>query len=136
LEQQAPSKQEASGIGVENYNWYLKNVQLSPYTWQDEVTIMEREHARATAFLALEEQRNAKLPPQVPIANGEEHTRRFNEAVTEYMTFLKDREVMTITDDLEPALRAQIGRFREGPREFFTEVDYRDPEVMRTHGFH
>ena len=26
-----------SGIGVENYDWYLKNVQLVPYTWQDEV---------------------------------------------------------------------------------------------------
>jgi Bacterial protein of unknown function (DUF885) len=136
LEQQAASKQDPSGIGVENYNWYLKNVQLSPYTWQDEVTIMEREHARAASFLALEEQRNAKLPQQVPIASAEEHARRFKEAVTEYMTFLKDREIMTITDDLEPALRAQIGRFREGPREFFTEVDYRDPEVMRTHGFH
>jgi uncharacterized protein (DUF885 family) len=37
---------------------------------------------------------------------------------------------------MDPALRAQIGRFNAGPREFFTEVDYRDPEVMRTHGFH
>ena len=37
---------------------------------------------------------------------------------------------------MEPALRAKIGRFNPGPREFFTEVDYRDPEVMRTHGYH
>ena len=37
---------------------------------------------------------------------------------------------------MEPALRARIGTFRPGPREFFTEVDYRDPEVMRTHGYH
>ncbi len=33
-------------------------------------------------------------------------------------------------------VRARIGRFSPGPREFFTEVDYRDPEVMRTHGYH
>jgi uncharacterized protein (DUF885 family) len=136
LDQRAPSKRDPSGVGVENYTWYLKNVQLAPYTWQDEVTIMERELARATAFLSLEEQRNAKLPMQVPVASAEEHTRRFNDAVTEYIAFLSDCEIMTITDDLEPALRAQIGRFRPGPREFFTEVDYRDPEVMRTHGFH
>jgi uncharacterized protein (DUF885 family) len=31
---------------------------------------------------------------------------------------------------------ARIGRFRPGPREFFTEVDYRDPVIMRTHGYH
>jgi hypothetical protein len=109
---------------------------LVPYTWQDEVTLMERELARAHAFLAIEEQRNASLPLQTPVASQEEHARRFNEAVTEYMAFLKDHEILTIRDYMDPALRAQIGRFAPGPREFFTEVDYRDPEVMRTHGYH
>jgi len=36
----------------------------------------------------------------------------------------------------EPALLERIGSFTPGPREFFTEVDYRDPVVMRTHGYH
>ena len=136
LEVQAPSKKGSSGVGIDNYNWYLRNVQILSWTWQDEVTMMERELARAGAFLALEEVRNAKLPGQVPIASAEEHTRRFNEGVTEYMAFLRDREIMTIRDYMDPALRARIGRFNPGPREFFTEVDYRDPEVMRTHGYH
>ncbi len=136
LDEQASSKTAPSGIGIDNYNWYLRHVQLAPYTWQDEVTIMERELARAHAFLALEEQRNAALPPQVLVASAEEHTRRFNDAVTEYMAFLKDHDILTVRDEMEPALRAQIGHFTPGPREFFTEVDYRDPEVMRTHGYH
>jgi hypothetical protein len=136
LEAQAGSRTGPSGIGVDNYNWYLKNVQLVPYTWQDEVTIMERELARAHAFLALEEQRNAALPAQVPIASEQEHAQRFNAGVSEYMAFLKDHDILTIRDDMEPALRARIGRFRPGAREFFAEVDYRDPEVMRTHGYH
>jgi CubicO group peptidase (beta-lactamase class C family) len=136
LDSQALSKTGASGIGIDNYNWYLKNVQLVPYTWRDEVALMQRELARAHAFLALEEVRNAKEPVQVPVASAEEHTRRFNEAVTEYMAFLKAHDIMTVADYLEPALRAQIGHFTPGPREFFTEVDYRDPEVMRTHGYH
>jgi hypothetical protein len=136
VEAQAPSKTGSSGVGIDNYNWYLKNVQLVPYTWQEEVALMQRELARAHAFLALEEQRNAKLPDQTPVASAEEHTRRFNDAVTEYMTFLKAHDMMTVRDYMEPALRAQIGRFTPGPREFFTEVDYRDPEVMRTHGYH
>jgi hypothetical protein len=136
LDAKAASKTGASGVGVENYNWYLRHVQLVPYTWRDEVTTMERELARAHAFLALEEQRNAKLPPQVPVASADEHMRRFNDAVTEYMVFLRTHDILTVRDYLEPALRAQIGRFTPGPREFFTEVDYRDPEVMRTHGYH
>ena len=136
LDSLAPSKTGPSGIGIDNYSWYLKHVQLAPYTWQDEVTLMERELARAHAFLALEEQRNAGLPLQVPVASAEEHGRRFNAAVTEYLAFLKRHDIVTIRDYMDPALRARIGSFTPGPREFFTEVDYRDPEVMRTHGYH
>src|SRR5947207_1139174 len=136
LDQQSASKNGPSGVGVENYNWYLRNVQVVPHTWQDEVTMMERELARAHAFLALEEQRNAALPPQAPVASEDEHARRFTAAVGEYVAFLKDHGILTVRDYMEPALRARIGRFRPGPREFFTEVDYRDLEVMRTHDYH
>jgi uncharacterized protein (DUF885 family) len=54
------------------------------------------------------------------------------------MKFLQDRQVLTIEPYMDPALRARIGRFSppDRPREFFTEVDCRDPVVMRTHGFH
>ncbi|HKW03518.1 MAG TPA: DUF885 family protein [Vicinamibacterales bacterium] len=136
LDSQASSRTESSGIGVDNYNWYLKNVQLVPYTWQDELTLMERELTRSSAALVFEEQRHAKLPPQVPIASAAEHDTRFNAAVTEYMAFLKDHDLMTIRPDMDPGLRARIGTFSPGPREFFGEVDARDPEVMRTHGYH
>jgi hypothetical protein len=70
---------------------YFKNVQLVPYTWQDEVTLMERELGRSSASLALEEQKHATRPPRVPIASAAEHDQRFGAAVTEYMAFLKDQ---------------------------------------------
>ena len=52
------------------------------------------------------------------------------------MAYLKDHEILTIRGWMDGALRARIGSFNPGPREFFGEVDYRDPEVMRTHGYH
>ena len=137
LDSKAESKTGPSGVGVENYNWYLKNVQLVPHTWQEEVALMERELARSRALLAMEELKNAKLPLQQPVvSDAGEYSRKFNEAVTEYMTFLKDREILTVKKYMDPALRAQIGRYSAGPREFFSEVDYRDPVIMRTHGYH
>jgi hypothetical protein len=136
LDSEAASKTQPSGVGVENYNWYLKNVQLVPYTWQEEVTIMERELARSHALLAMEEQRNAKLPEPAPIASAAEYDRRFGNAVTEYMAYLKDHDILEVKDYMDPALRARVGAFQAGPREFFGEVDYRDPELMRTHGYH
>ncbi|MFL5441094.1 MAG: DUF885 family protein [Myxococcales bacterium] len=137
LEHEAPAKTGASGIGQANYDWYLRNVQLLPYTWTSEVALMERELARARATLALEEEKNRALPPLAAVASAEEHDRRFDAAVTEYVSFLRDNKIITVQDWMDPALRARVGRFTPGEkREFFTEVDYRDPVLMRTHGYH
>jgi hypothetical protein len=136
LDEQAPTKTDPSGIGRDNYDWYLEHVLLLPYTWQDEVTLMERELARALSSLALEEQRNAALPPSRPVGSEQEYARRFDVGVTSYMWFLRNRGILTVRDDMEPALRERAGRFTPGFREFFTEVDHHDPQVMRTHGFH
>lgn len=136
LDGQANAKTGPSGIGVENYNWYLKNVQLSPYTWAEELMLMERELARSTSALALEEQKNASLPPQLPIPTKEEYERRTGAAFNEYMAFLKDQNILTVRPDMDPWLKRHLPAFSNGPREFFGEVDARDPEIMRTHGYH
>ena len=136
LDTQAPSKTQPSGIGIENYDWYLRNVQLVPLTWRDEVTIMQRELARSRSLLVMEEQRNAKLPRQTAVASVEEHARKFTASVTEYMAFLRTHDVMTVRDDMEPALLGRKGTYSAGPLEFFSEVDYRDREVMLTHDYH
>ena len=77
------TKTGPSGIGIENYNWYLKNVQLLPYTWHDLVQIMEHQLARSWAFLALEETRNANVPPPALVASADDHARRFSAAITD-----------------------------------------------------
>ena len=136
LDAEAPRKTGPSGIGIDHYDWYLRNVHLVPYTWHEQLALVQRELGRAHTFLAYEEQRNRQLPPQEPVASPEEHAARFPAAVADYMAFLRDHDILTVRDFMEPALLARIGRFRPGPREFFTEVDYRDPVVMRTHGYH
>lgn len=136
IDQESRKKTGPSGIGVANYDWYLKHVQLVPYTWSEEVALIERELARARAYLALDEVRNAALPQLNPVATADEHARRFSGAVDEYIAWLRDHRYLTIKDWMAPALLARVGRFSPGAREFFTEVDYRDPMVMRTHGYH
>jgi len=136
LDTQAPSKTGPSGIGIENYNWYLKNVQLVPLDWEQEYALHVNELGRARALLAMEEIRNAKLPIEEPIANAEEYDQRHAAALTEYMAFLKDNQILTVKAYMEPALRARLGKFSPGPRHFFAQVDSRDPEIMRTHDYH
>lgn len=137
LEAQAPSKRGPSGVGIENYDWYLANVQLVPFRWADEVTLMQGELARARAALALEEHKNRALPPQAPIASAKEHAQRFGAAVGEYLAFLARNDVLTVRKEMEPALRAHLGQYTaERPLEFFNEIDYRDPVLLRTHSYH
>ena len=138
LESEADSKTGPSGVGADNYTWYLQNVHLVPYTWEQQETLMLRELARSHASLRLEENRNRKLPEQTRIASAEEYDRRLNDAVTEYMKFLEEEEIISVRDYEDAALRARIGRFSpaDGLRGFFSEVSYRDPLTMRTHGHH
>ncbi len=133
---QAPTRKAPAGIGVANYDWYLKHVQLLPHTWKEEVALLARELARAKALLALEEHRNRALPEQKPVASAEGHTRAFADAVPRYLGFLRAHDVMTVPEDFGPALQAKLGTFTPGPRAFFTEVDHREPRAMRTHGYH
>ncbi|MFO8174041.1 MAG: DUF885 family protein [Longimicrobiales bacterium] len=62
-------------------------------------------------------------------------------AVTDYIAFLRDNDLLTMRDYMDQALRERIGSFQpvDSPgqfRGFFSEVSYRDPLTMRTHGHH
>lgn len=137
LEKEAPSKTGPSGIGKEDYNWNLREVHLVPLTWDDEVAILKRELARAYATLALEEHRNRKLPPLTAAGTPEEYQRRANDAVTKYLAFLKEQDVLTVQEYLEPALREHIGGFVPlERRNFFGIASHYEPMTLFSHFYH
>ena len=137
LERQAPTKKGASGIGKEHYNWMLKNVHLVPMTWDDEVALLKRELARAHASLKLEEHRNRSLPPLTAAANAEEYSKRANGAVTKYIAWLKDKDVLEVQDYLEPAMREHVGRFVPlERRNFFGIASHYEPMTLFAHFYH
>lgn len=136
LENELPGKTEPSGVGVENYDWYLENVQLVPYTWEEEQLLVQRELGRSWAYLKLLENRTRQMSPLELVASAEEYRRRYRQAVSDFVEFLRREEVFTVPDYAQAALAAQEGSFSQGRREFFTEINYRDLRVMRTHGIH
>lgn len=137
LERQAPLKKGRSGIGKANYTWSLQNVHLVPMTWEDEVALLERELARSHAALKLEEHRNRGVPPLAPAANAIEYRQRADAAVTKYMAFLRDANVLTVAPYLEPALRAHIGTFAPVERRnFFGIASHHEPVTLFAHFYH
>ncbi|MDH3400945.1 MAG: hypothetical protein OEM03_08245, partial [Chromatiales bacterium] len=111
LEEQASTKTGPSGIGRDNYTWYQQNVHLVPMTWEDEVRLLKRELARAWSSLKLEEQRNRDLPPMVAASTPAEYDAMADAAIKRIMSFLEDKDILTVTDYMEPALREHAGSF-------------------------
>ena len=140
LEVEAEAKTGASGVGKDNYTWYMRNVHLVPFSWEEQVTMMRRELARSHSSLRLEEHRNRALPELERIQTPAEFDRRLNAEVDEYLRFLEEEEIHSVFDWMDPALRAVNGQFTPAApgeiRNFFNEVNYRDPLVMRTHMHH
>ena len=135
-----PGKTGRSGVGSDAYTWYMHNVHLSPFSWEEQVTLMKRELARSHSSLRLEENRNRDLPELERIQGPAEYDRRLNESVDLYMSFLEREEIETIEDWTDAALRAVNGSFTpaepEEIRNFFQEVIYRDPDAFRPHMHH
>lgn len=137
LEKQAQLKTGPSGVGKENYTWYVHHVLLSPLSWDDEVTLLKRELARAYSSLALEQQHNRNLPPLKAISSAEEYDRHSDQSITKIMTFLKKNEILPVRAYYEPALRKHIGSFvPEEKRNFFGNVMHHEPAVLYTHATH
>ena len=137
LESQASAKTGPSGVGKENYTWSQQHVHLLPLTWDEEVTLLRRELARAHSALAFEEQRNRGLPELKPAQNAAEYHARAEAAITKYMAFLKDREMLRIEPYLDPAMRAHIGDYvPEAQRNFFQIASHIEPMTLFAHFYH
>jgi hypothetical protein len=137
LEEKAPSKDGPSGIGKENYTWYQQNVHLVPMTWEDEVRLLKRELDRAWSSLELEEQRNRDLPPAKAASTPEQYDALADEAASRIMRFLAGKEILTVKDFMEPALREHLGSFRPAAqRNFFWITAHYDPAPLFTHFYH
>jgi hypothetical protein len=137
LEEQATGKTGSSGIGKEQYTWYQQNVHLLPFTWEEEVQLLQRELDRAWSSLKLEEQRNKDLPPMSAANTPEDFAQLTEQGVHRFMNFLKEKEIMTIKSNMEPALREHMGQFvPEDERNFFSIGMHYDPVPLYSHFIH
>ena len=132
LEQNRKNMDAPSGIGIENYSWHLKHVQLVPYDWHDMLTISRREYQRAITMMKLTEHRNRKLPPMEPVSAGADITRLFNKARKELWQFLNDGDVLTPPAYMKPG-KAGKADDHHGKRDYFVNVLHRDPLPLIPH---
>ncbi|QHL91606.1 DUF885 family protein [Sphingomonas changnyeongensis] len=134
---EAPKKTGPSGVGKAEYSWFLKHVQRSPLTWEDEVAILQRELDRAHAALRMEEHRNRALPPLTGAQSPADYDRQARAAVDKYLRFMDERQILTVRDYMKPALLARIGSYVPPEQQnFFHIAMHRAPMTLWTHFYH
>ncbi|MGB4959141.1 MAG: hypothetical protein WBO36_06660 [Saprospiraceae bacterium] len=137
LELKSTSKTGPSGIGKENYTWYIQNVHLVPLTWDDEVMILKRELARAWSSLKLEEHRNRHLPKLADANSPEAYDKMADDAAKSLMTFLDKLDILTVKPYFDSALREHLGEYiPKEKRNFFTIGEHYDPRPLYSHFYH
>jgi len=137
LKAEAKSKNGPSGIGKDNYTWYLQNVHLVPLTWDDEIMILKRELARAWTSLKLEEHRNRNLPELIAADSPEAYNQLAEASANSLMDFLDHQDIVTIKPYFEPALREHLGAYvPKENRNFFVIGEHYDPRPLYSHFYH
>ncbi len=134
---EAPRRVGPSGVGKANYDWYAKNVELNPYTWDEQHLLLRRELDRSLASLRLEELRNRALPPIAEISDpaayrtmAEAKTRKFND-------FMIAAGLVPDTPYYRAAMEAQTSDYTPpAERNFFSHGTSLDPLPLLSHSTH
>jgi hypothetical protein len=137
IRDQAPRRKGPSGVGKANYNWYLKHVLLSPYDFDQQQVLLQRELDRSLASLRLEEVRNRSLPPIAEISDPLAYRRMADQRTDKLYRLLVDAGFITDQPYFRAALAGQTGDYTPpSERNFFTHVTALDPLPLLSHQFH
>ena len=145
-----------AGVGKDNYNWWMKNVQLVPYTWDELFDIIMREDDRLLTMVALERNRNRDLPELKPVSSREEHAQQKIEALKHVMNFTEAESLFAIPEWIgfeeylgganalatgwnDTFVNSYVGSGETsewpGIRDFFHQTADREPLPEQTHEF-
>jgi hypothetical protein len=137
MKAEAPNKTGPSGVGKENYDWYMKHVRLMPFGWEEQVSYLRRELERSRASLALEEFRNRNLPPLPSFDDEAAYMEMAHGKMAALTEFLIDSGVVADKDYYRDALRNEIGGFTPpAQRNFFSIGSALDPTPLYSHFYH
>lgn len=134
---EAPRKTGPSGVGKANYDWYATNVQLSPYGWDAQRLLLQRELDRSLSSLRLEEVRNRSLPPIIPIDDPVAYRKMADAKTARFNDFLVATGLAPDRPYFRAALEAQTSSHVPlADRDFFSHATALDPLPLLSHSTH
>jgi len=134
---EAPKRTGPSGVGKDNYNWWLKHVLLSPLDYDQQIVLLQRELDRSLASLRLEEVRSRAAPPIPELTDPAAYKRMALAREERIYRLLVDGGFIEDRPYYRSALFGQLGDYTPlAERNFFTHVTALDPLPLSSHQFH
>jgi hypothetical protein len=132
LEANLDSFSASAGVGKENWNWFMKNVYLFPYTWEEANAVVQRELERSHTSTRLEEFHNKHLPEQQLTSTLEEVQALYKEGHTHLFDFLEREQLFKEPNYMQPK---PIPTTYKKPEKlnFFQEILARDVLPLDAH---
>jgi len=133
LDQRRPHWNAPAGSGKAAFDWYLKHVKLMPWTSDELVVLGNRELDRLWALYALEQHRNQSQKPLLPAASAQQYEDLIAATDARIRDFLKTQEIITVPEDVGRLDTNVPWQVRPQGRNFWEEVQYRDPSPDHLH---
>lgn len=125
---------DKAAVGRENYEFFLHNVALLPYSPEQLLPISRQEWDRSVAFEQYEKQRNQGLPELKLAANLQEQIERAKQDELAIRKFLQDKGILTVPADVRHyALRSMPG-YLEALADFGELDDFTGPSRLNDDG--
>jgi hypothetical protein len=128
LRERRPRMPASAGIGIDNLEWYFRNVRLLPWGVDEIALLGEREFHRFRTAYEIVRNRDRGLPP-LPLTNsGEEHEARTREAERRILETIREQGLLTLPDDLPEAFDTDVFWSPRAltDRHFWEEIQFRN----------
>jgi Bacterial protein of unknown function (DUF885) len=127
------SKMAAKGnMGLDNYNWYLRNVHLSEYDAAQALILAQRDYERNMANLAFHESMNRGVPALPRATTSEEYYERDKAGEQRARRWLDEDNILTLQTKDIPEYFFPGVRWQEH-LDWWTETLFREPLVDKVH---
>ena len=134
LQRRLPGMAPRTAIGAAQYQWFLQNVALVPFTPAELAAMGRQEWSRAVAFEAYEKLRNRARPelPLFPSANAQIARERQQE--DDIRRFLEERDLLTIPPGTGHYLNRLAPPYLRPLMGFGLNADHTDPSRLDENG--
>ena len=134
LQGQLDTMPDNAAVGRTNYEFFLHNVALLPYSPEQLLPISRQEWDRSVAFEQYEKQRNHGLPELRPAASLQDEIDRAKHDELAIRKFLEDKGILTVPADIRHYTLRPMPDYLEALADFGEVDDFTGPLRLNDDG--